>query len=60
MGDKNLKKKKKEMYWNQKAAVRMDGERWVEVKREVRHRCELSPDLFSLYEEIIMREIEYI
>ena len=48
------------LYWNQKAAVKIDEmqSEWVEVKRGVRQGCVLSPDLFSLYGEFIMREAE--
>ena len=48
------------VYWNQKAAVKIDGEQseWVEIKRGVRQGCVMSPDLFSMYGEFIMREAE--
>ena len=47
------------LYWDQMAAIRIEGEisEWTEIKRGVRKGCMMSPDLFSLYSEIIMREI---
>ena len=48
----------KNSYWQQTATISLDNElsNWVPVKRSVRQGCVLSPDLFSLYAEIIMRK----
>ena len=49
----------KNLYWSQKAAVRVgDGQSdWIEIMRGVRQGCVMSPDLFALYGELIMRAI---
>ena len=50
------------LYWNQEAAVRHDGEysEFCKIKRGVRQGCVLSPDLFNLYSENIIRSIEEV
>ncbi|GFS24491.1 endonuclease-reverse transcriptase [Elysia marginata] len=50
----------KNMYWEQTAAMRVEGEvsSFQKIKRGVLQGCVLSPDLFSLYSEVIMRHIE--
>ena len=48
------------LYWKQKATVQV-GERkteWIEIKKEVSQGCILSPDLFSLYSQKAMEELE--
>ena len=48
------------LYWDQQAAVRIDGvlSEYVNIERGVRQGCIMSPDLFSLYTEMIMRHIK--
>ena len=50
------------LYWDQKAAMRVEGELspFTEIKREVRQGCVMSPDLFNIYSEMILREIDDI
>ena len=47
------------LYFEQTAAVRIGNEMtdWVRIKRGVRQGCVLSPILFTLYGEMIMRHI---
>ena len=48
------------LYWDQTAAVRIEGEHsdFKHIKRGVRQGCVLSPDLFNLYSETILRNLE--
>ena len=48
------------LYWDQTAAVRIESEvsDCKPVKRGVRQGCVVSPDLFNLYSETILRNIE--
>ncbi|GFO11985.1 RNA-directed DNA polymerase from mobile element jockey [Plakobranchus ocellatus] len=48
------------MYWEQTAAMRIENKTstFQDIKRGVRQAYVLSPDLFSLYSEIIMRNLE--
>jgi len=48
------------LYWDQQASVRLNDimSDYMEVMRGVRQGCILSPDLFSLYTEMIMCHIK--
>ena len=48
------------LYWDQTAAVRIDDELsgWAKIQRGVRQGCIISPDLFSLYSESILRHLD--
>ena len=46
------------LYWEQTAAIRVDNEcsKYSTIQRGVRQGCVMSPDLFNLYSEIILRK----
>ena len=48
------------LYWHQTAAVRVgtDISEFQPIERGVRQGCVMSPDLFNLYSEMILREID--
>ena len=48
------------LYWDQNAAVRIEGEvsEFKKIKRGVRQGCVMSPDLFNIYSETILRHLE--
>ena len=48
------------LYWKQKVAVRHNGEisEWMSIKQGVRQGCVVSPHLFAMYTEMIMRRFE--
>lgn len=48
------------LYWDQTAAVRIEGEHgeYNNIKIGVPQVCILSPDLFNIYSETILRNIE--
>ena len=50
----------KNIYEMQGVALQLGGELtdWIDIKRGVRQGCVMSPDLFNIYAEFIMRNIE--
>ena len=47
------------MYQDQLAAVRLPNglTNWFPIRRGVRQACVMSPDLFNLYSEVILRKL---
>ena len=50
------------LYFQLKAAIKLteDLSHWIDIIRGVRRGCVMSPDLFNLYSEFILRELEKI
>ncbi|CAF4310248.1 unnamed protein product, partial [Rotaria magnacalcarata] len=48
------------LYWDQKAAIQINNDTsdYTSIKRGVRQGCVLSPDLFNIYNEMILRNLE--
>ena len=48
------------LYWEQEAAIRIDNDCSVyrPIRRGVRQGCVFSPDLFNIYSEMILRNIQ--
>ena len=48
-------------YWEQTAGIRIRNEvrQYTKIKRGVRQGCVLSPDLFNLYSEMILRHLKH-
>ena len=50
------------LYWEQKGAMKVNNgiSEHINIKRGVRQGCVLSPDLFNIYSEMILRNLEDI
>ena len=50
------------IYWEQSAAIRIDGNigKYTQIRRGVRHGFVFSPDLFNVYSENILRDLNDI
>ena len=50
------------LYFHQKAVIKLteDLSHWIDIKRGVRQGCVMSLDLFNLFSEFILRELEEV
>ena len=50
------------LYWEQEAVVKIGDDRsdWIKIEKRMRQGCVLSPDLFSLYSQLVMDEMEQL
>ena len=50
------------LYWEQKAVVKIGNDRsdWIKIEKGVRQGYVLSPDLFSLYSQLVINEMEQL
>ena len=50
------------LYFQQKTAINLaeDLSHWIDIRRGVRQGCVMSLNLFNLYSEFILRELEEI
>ena len=48
------------LYWEQTACMRVgnDESEYTQIEKGVQQECVFSPDLFNLYSEMILRELE--